>query len=254
MARVISGHGPERPTPPTFFAPPAPNQDFTTEGRVLEEARPILYPAGKYFDAPRQGQCYRAVVVSSHIAATRQQVVTPFDIVKDCSVSLDEINNQLGNEGFRISIWKRWANPDADPQQIRVFNSIVPPGFVYNDQWLKYCYWIVYRHPNSTAGGLDSKPSLGFDFDTAAINPDVYTKYGYWQFIIFFYSTASSVGVPGPQGPTGPTGPAGPEGPQGRRGLQGAKGDKGDTGPEGPEGPQGPRGPSGGSSSSRKIM
>lgn len=236
MARVITGHGPEHPSPPTYFAPPAPNADFTTEGRILEEDRAILYPPGKYYDAPKGGKCYRAVVATNHIAATAQSVVTAFDMFKDASVSLDEINRQLGNEGFRVSIWKRWTNADAAAQQIRVFNLPVSPGHVPTDKWLKFNYWITYRHPNSTAGGLDTVPSLGFDFDTAAINPDVYSKYGYWQFILFFYSTASSAGVPGPAGPTGPRGP------KGDRGLQGARGPKGETGPEGPRGPRGPPG------------
>lgn len=239
MATVITGRGENsrpdsRPDMPTYFPPPPSNADFVTEGDVLNEATTSLYQAGKYFDAPKQGKCYRAVVASTHVNATRQSVVTRFDLWQDCGVSLSEINRELNYQGFRIRIWKRWTNPSAG-QQIAVWNDAVPEGFVFNDKNLKFHYGITYRHPETT-DPPDPKPTIIFDFDTQAPNPDVYSKYGFWQFILFFYSTASSAGVPGPAGPTGP------KGPKGDRGLQGARGPKGDTGPEGPRGPRGPPG------------
>lgn len=230
-------------------APPPPsNADFYTEGDILTEARTIIYPSGKYFDQPRDGKCYRAVVVSSHVNATRTSVITSFDIFKDSQVSLAEIQRELNYQGFHISIWKRWTNPDATAQQTSVLNQQVNAGFVDKDPLWRFNYWISYRHPDSSSGGVDTKPSLGFDFDSQAPNPDIYQKYGYWQFIIFFYSNASTAGVPGPAGPRGPIGPEGPRGPRG------FKGPKGDTGPEGPQGPKGPAGPGGSGATTKKIM
>lgn len=240
-----------RPTPPTIYAPPGPNANFEKEGQLLDDSTTNLHSAGTFYDQLEQGKCYRAVVVAPHLAATRTSVLTAFDMFKDCRTSLEQINSNLGHDGFYIKVWKRWSNPDAGPGQTAVVNIPVYGGYVYGDPINKFRYWIEYRHPDTTTGGQDVKPSLGFTFDTGAINPDVYHKYGYWQFFIFFYSTASRAGTPGPAGPRGSQGP---EGKAGDRGPRGFKGPKGETGPEGPQGPKGPAGPGGGGASSKKIM